>query len=654
MEAILWSFRTLDSFQLTAPIIVNLLLCFGFFQSDRILLLGRHLMKAALGRGDAFRPRGRGERPSGLVIIPSLLRDADDLNAITTTVDSCANNGYPGDLVIVASVDGLTEHPKLHAQLVAWVNAQSNPAHVQVHVTGTPTRLGKMMAVEAGVSFMKKLVASKRYPEMPTLYFSIDGDGTLGANALELLAARVTTPHPITGNPRRVVAGKICIRPDLVWSGWRAFFSVKGQIYIQVAREFLVSNVARYNWKPSPKIGIPGALYCTWSELIVKAPHFMSFMQGLRVTDWLKWWAGHAPPRFSESDTPALPEALTGASDDTCIAFIASLASWKDGKLDFDAPRTPLHALGRLFFQYFFERSHDYEPEARVFTFTPSTVKSLFVQRVRWNSSRVECGGRFWRAFWYHWEIGLPVSAHLALLLNTVFNVGFYYILLPYYCLGTSRAALGFMLGYCAQTIAYSVYTVMALALERDWRRYWRVLLCLPFASAHCILINCLGCVVGVTKDIFLFGNSTKFAPEWTLMKGGCERIAIMFRVRRFLALAVRSVVRGDVPLGSFWFGWTQTPWTPSGFEGWTTGKKQRSIMWSDVDAPAEEQAVATVSVAPMAVAPMSVAPPSMRRLGSVHPRPSAHPRPSTHPRPSRHPRMSELGAGAETAKRAA
>lgn len=609
MESLFWGFRTLDSFQLTAPILLNLFVCFAFFQSDRILLLIRYLSNIALDRRDSFRPLERGARPSGLVIIPSLLRDRDDLNAITTTVHSCATNEYPSELVIIASVDGVTEHPKLRADLDAWLKQQAFPENVHVYVTGTPTRLGKMMAVEAGVSFMKELVASGAHVRFPEIYFSIDGDGTLGPHALELLAARLTTPHPITGNLRRVVSGKICIRPDLVWSGWRAFFTVKGQIYMQVAREFIVSNVARYNWKPSPKIGIPGALYCTWTDLLVQAPHFMGFMQTLRIGDWLKWWIGHAPPKFSESSAPALPEALTGASDDTCIAFIASLASWRGGRLSFDAPRTPLHALGRFFFQYFIERSHDYEPEARVFTFTPSTIKGLFVQRVRWNSSRVECGGRFWRAFWYHWEIGLPVSAHIGLLLNTVFNVGLYYVVLPYYALGSSRAALGFLLGYSAQTIAYSLYTLMALALERDRRRYWRVLLCLPLASLHCIVINCAGCVVGVTKDVFLFGNTTKFAPEWTLMKGRCERIALMFRARRFLALSLRSLLRGDVPLGTFWLGWTETPWTPSGFEGWTTGKKARSIVWGSPSGDAAYLVSPAVPrAAPQFVKPLVVA----------------------------------------------
>jgi hypothetical protein len=84
--------------------------------------------------------------------------------------------------------------------------------------------------------------------------------------------------------------------------------------------------------------------------------------------------------------------------------------------------------------------------------------------------------------------------------------------------------------------------------------------------------------VYGVSRDLLFFGNATNFAPEWTLEKGGCVRVALLFRVRRFLALALRSVVYGDVPLGTFWLGWSETAWTPSGFVGWTTGKKPRAI----------------------------------------------------------------------------
>jgi hypothetical protein len=128
--------------------------------------------------------------------------------------------------------------------------------------------------------------------------------------------------------------------------------------------------------------------------------------------------------------------------------------------------------------------------------------------------------------------------------------------------------------GYAGQTISYTLYTVMALVMENDRKRYWRVLFALPLTPLHCITINFFGCAYGVSRDILFFGNATKFAPEWTLMKGRCERVALLFRVRRFLGLAIRSAIHGDVPLGAFWLGWTETPWTPSGFAGWTTGKK--------------------------------------------------------------------------------
>jgi hypothetical protein len=584
MESLLWAFRTRDPFLIASPFLLSLLVGFLLVQSDFVGLLLTHFARVGfLGRPDDFERRGPGERPSGVVIIPSLLRNADDLNAITTTVESCATNGYPSELVIIASVDGLTEKPALYAELQAWVAARSYPPNVHCFVGGTQTRLGKMMAVEAGVALMRALVERGEHASFPEVYFSIDGDGTLSPDALERLVAKLTTPHPLTGNLRRVVSGKICIRPDLFWRGWgelpARFFSIEGQIYLQVAREFLLSNIARHNLKPMPQIGIPGALYCTWAELIVEAPRFMGFMKTIRLRDWLGWWIGHAPPSFAASPAQPCPEALTGASDDTCIAFIASTATWQGGRLSFEAPRTPLHALGRLVRSYFFERSHDYEPEARVYTYTPSTLKALWKQRVRWNSSRFECAGRFWRAFAFHWEIGFPTSSHLVLVVKHVFELTIYYVLLPYFVFGSTNAALAYVLGYCGQTLAYSVYTLFALLLEREWKKFWPVVLCLPLSALYLIGINFFACAFGVTKDVALFGNETNFAPEWTLMKGRTERIAILFRVRRFLTLCVRAVLVGDVPFGSFWFGWSETPWTPSGYEGWTTGKKPRSML---------------------------------------------------------------------------
>ncbi len=586
MLSFLWALRTRDSFTFAWQFLLGAFLIFALSQSDFAGLLLTWYARLAFGAKDRFEHKARGDRPSGLVIIPSLLRDEEDFNAITITVDSCATNGYPGDLVIIASVDGRTDKPELFRRLCAWVieKAQTYPEHVHVYVASTETRLGKMMAVEAGVTLMKQLVELGTHSEFPTIYFSIDGDGTLGPLALERLADRLTTPHPVTKNLRRVVSGKVCIRPDLFWQGWtreslRSYFTVKGQIYRQVAREFMLSNVARFNWKLTPKIGIPGGLYCTWCQLLLLAPHYMGFMKSLRFRDWFAWWLGAPPPKFSETTAPPCPEALAGASDDTCMAFLASLSSWQNGRLSFDAPRTPLHALGRFFRAYVWERSHDYAPEARVFTYTPPTLKGLWIQRVRWNSSRFECAGRFWRAFAYHWEIGLPVGGHLSLVLTHVFTIGFYYLLLPYLVLGTANGLMVYVLGYVAQMVSFAFYTSLALLMEREWRKFWPVLFALPLSPLHCICINSFGCINGVIRDVFLLGNATKFAPEWTLRKGRTERIAILFRIRRFFALCLRAVVARDVPFGAFWFGWSETPWTPSGYDGWTTGDRPRPIL---------------------------------------------------------------------------
>ena len=584
MESFAWSMRTLDVFRAVVPFFfLHLFLTFTLERPDYISLLAAWLWKRATGRTPgsekATAPCG-----TGLVVIPSLLRDDEDFNAITTTIASCATNDYPSELVIVAAVDGRTEHPKLYAALRSWVAAQSFAANVAVHTTGTDKRLGKMMAVESGVTYTKDLVAQGELAAIPQIYFSIDGDGTLGPHALERLATRLSTRNRFTKNPLRIVSGKLAIRPDLIWRGWRAFFTVEGQLYTQVAREFVVSNMMRFNRKLTPQIGVPGALYCCWSDLLLMAPHYMGFMKTVRYSQWLKWWFGAAPPSFTNGTWPSMPEALTGASDDTCMAFLASMATWKDGKLSLEAPRTPLHSFARLVRSFFIERSHSYEPEARIYTFTPSTIKGLWVQRVRWNSSRFECTGRFWRAFWFHWEIGFPTTLHLSLVLHQVARVFVYYIVVPFCLVSRGHIGLGFFYGYMFHIVEDLIYTAFAFSMERDYRRCWRSILSIPLSPLYTIVYSNAACAYGVVKDLLLFGNPTKFAPEWTLVAGRTSRVAIMYRVRRFMALTLRAAVYGDVPFGAFWFGWLDTKWTPNGFEGWTTGKKPRAVFelpWS-------------------------------------------------------------------------
>lgn len=588
MELFLWSLNARDAFSYAWPVLALLLAFFAFSYIDFPILLVSYFFRMALGhRLPKPLTLDAGNAPHALIIIPSLLRNDDDFGAIVLTVESCARNRYPGPLLVVASVDGANESAAMVTKLREYFRAQNYPRNVAVAVGGTPGRLGKMMAVEAGVQLVQDLVADGRLEKFPSIYFSIDGDGELGPHALRRMVEALLTPHRLTRRPHRVIAGKCYIRPELFWQGFtfdslKNFFTVKGQIYRQVSREFVVSNIPRFNLRPKPQICIPGGLYCTWSDLLLQAPKYMGFMRTIRFRDWVKWWLGFGPPQFSKSTAEPLPEALTGPSDDTCISFLAQMATWKDGKLSLDAPRTPLHALGRLCRSYLFERTPGYAPEARVLTYTPSTLNGLWVQRVRWNASRFECSYRFKNAFAFHWEVGVPVSFHW-LQLSTFFQAAFFYVFLPYNLMGTVGAGQAFIIGYLTQMLVSTVAVSLALVLEKQRSQFWPVLLCLPVAPFYSVSINFFAGLVGISKDLFFYGNSTKFAPEWTLKKGGTVRIALLYRVRRFLALCVRAIRVGDVPFGSFWWGWRETKWTPNGYEGWTTGKST-VLVAPDVD----------------------------------------------------------------------
>jgi hypothetical protein len=140
-----------------------------------------------------------------------------------------------------------------------------------------------------------------------------------------------------------------------------------------------------------------------------------------------------------------------------------------------------------------------------------------------------------------------------------------------------SSLMTGVVIGYVTNVIVWSLMTLAALAINAELR-YLPLLLGIPLAPVYQFIFNWLPCFVGLTADVLFFGNVTGFAPETTLIRGGSARIALLSRVRRCMALAVRAIVRGDVPLGRFWFGWRETPWTASGFEGFTTGRRRSTI----------------------------------------------------------------------------
>jgi len=131
----------------------------------------------------------------------------------------------------------------------------------------------------------------------------------------------------------------------------------------------------------------------------------------------------------------------------------------------------------------FIDRPLHFEPEAHVFTSSPTTVKALFKQRKRWNSSRVELTGRFWPALGYHWSLGVPVTAVKMLLARTVLVGIVCYAVVPA-MLWDHHAFAGFAIGYAGNVITFTVMTLLALAINGDLR-YWRMLIALPVAPAY-------------------------------------------------------------------------------------------------------------------------------------------------------------------------
>jgi hypothetical protein len=151
------------------------------------------------------------------------------------------------------------------------------------------------------------------------------------------------------------------------------------------------------------------------------------------------------------------------------------------------------------------------------------------------------------------------------------------YLLLPALFFDSRRITL-IVLAYFTQMVTASMLTLVTLLMNGEGH-YWRLCFALPLVPVYTLCFGWAPAALGYVHDVFLSGNVTGFAPEATLIRGGSTRIALFYRVRRAFLLAVRSVLVGDVPFGKFWFGWRETKWTSSGFEGFTSKKRQRNII---------------------------------------------------------------------------
>jgi cellulose synthase/poly-beta-1,6-N-acetylglucosamine synthase-like glycosyltransferase len=570
MDTVLWSIGRADGLDILGtlwrPFLIGMVLYYSGYPWVWIstLLRSARLVRPFTGLASGA--------PGILVVIPTLLKtraDVDDLRAAAETV---VGNRYPGEVVLCMSIDGTDGVPELIAELERWANSYRGPARVLV--ARVPQRSGKGVAVHAGLERAKQAVRDGELRALPPVFFNMDADGVLSEGALERMVARLVRPGRIFRRRPMIVASNVMVRKAHYWSGWRGYFTMRGQLALQVAREYMTSiSITRNNRGILPVTGVSGALYATWTELHDEQARYASFLQSLRLRDVIAWWFGARPPSFAAFRGPENVRATAGPGDDTWVAWMAMAARWRGGRLDLELPRSPLHALGRLFAS-FWVRAIAYDPLARVYTATPTTARALFKQRVRWNTSRRWLLRRFGWMPYFSWNLGFWVitDVSLVIFIHVVILVG----LLAWPLADRPATWMSLMiLGMLANLVIRGAATLLAMVQDHDVRGHWHKLLALPLAGVFHFVFNIATTIVGFVHDVLLFGINTHFAPEETLEASKTGRPAIAYRIARCSRLVWRALRWGDVPAGRFWFGWGATRWTRNGYAGWTNRKNK-------------------------------------------------------------------------------
>lgn len=578
-EKVVWYLGSIRSVIEASPLLRALVICLFLYQLDLVIVLGAWLLRKA-GLTPTEIELAPENRKSAVVVLPTLLRKRGELEGLVAAMRSVARNGYPGRLFVVACIDGSLDAGRLYDELCTWAAREPVPAGVELHVVGSGERAGKAVAMDLGVEHVKRLVATGRVDRFPELFFNMDADSILGERALERMVYRLTRRRLLAGQPYHIVTSNVIVPFDQCWEGLRSLISLKRWLALLVAREYVGSiSAGKVNYKLSPTMEVSGALYCTWSDIYLAAPRYAAFMQQLRLRDWLKWWIGCPPPRFSEFRGDPLPEAMTGPGDDTWMGWFAACCKLEDGRFTPEFPRTPLHALAAALLQYL-SRTVAYDPLAKVYSKTPTTVRALWKQRLRWNSSRMQDLFRHWSSLAYHWKAGVPLVLSTIIVFTAITTFAAALLTTAWGTAGPAPAPAFAVLAFAGYFASRLTGTVVGLLISDSPRREWIKLVALPLSVPYHVVFNTLTLLIGYYRDAFGFGEPTTFAPERTLLRSRLSRLAVAYRLRRALLLGARSAVHGDVPLGSFWLGWHRTPYTPSGFDGWSSGQTPPPVFW--------------------------------------------------------------------------
>ncbi len=567
MDHLAYHINTNSFYEMIHPVIWALALCLFYYQLDSYFLIGRFLLNV-IRKKDDFKGLAEENQIHAVVAMPTMLKNEEELEGIKQAVRSVIGNQYPGRLTIVVSIDDSNAAPPIFHKLKTWIHSQSKSSDTQILLASSYKRRGKAMAVENAIVTIERMVQLGKIPKRPEVFFNMDADSELAPQALERMVYRLTRRSRLKGERPMIVAANVSVKRKVFWSGWRNFFTTKGVLSLAVANEFMTAiSTAKHNTKLLPVLVASGALYCTWYDIPRQSARFAAFMQTLRFRDLIRWWFGSKPPEFIESEHSPNPQALTGEGDDAWMTWMASAASWDGDRISLKFPRTPFHAFMRMV-KFYFSRPLDYDPMAKIYTSTPTSIKALFKQRLRWNGSRVWCNIRWMPAFCYQWGIAMTVF------LNTAVLVAIHALILVSFVISLVVGSNAYMIPILIMAhLVYMLLRTQALLIaflyDRDFRGQWQKILVIPLMPFYHFVFNIIPTIISFSRDIFLFGSNTRFAPESTLVEGGTVRMALSYRAKRMLTLAVRCATHNDVPMGMYWIGWKENEWVNSGYDGW-------------------------------------------------------------------------------------